>query len=292
MRGPHFGRAGRVAVATTPRGIECPSVRRTLEELVDLMATLRGPGGCPWDREQKLDDLKPFIIEEAYEVVDAIDRADPEALREEVGDLILEAAFVSQIATEQGWFDIFDSVTAVHEKLVRRHPHVFADVKADTADAVVTNWERLKNAERTKENKSLLEGVPQSLPALLKASRLTEKASRVGFDWNKSEDVLPKIEEELDELRVALSAGDSSAIEEELGDLLFTIANLSRKLGVNAEEALQHSNQKFTRRFQWMENAVRGRSQTMDQLSLHELDALWEKAKASESGHSTALPPS
>jgi len=157
---------------------------------------------------------------------------------------------------------------------------------------VVTNWERLKNAERTKENKSLLEGVPQSLPALLKASRLTEKASRVGFDWNKREDVLPKIEEELDELRVALSAGDSSAIEEELGDLLFTIANLSRKLGVNAEEALQHSNQKFTRRFQWMENAVRGRSQTMDQLSLHELDALWEKAKASESGHSTALPPS
>lgn len=257
-------------------------MKRTFEELVSLMATLRGPGGCPWDREQKLEDLKPFIIEEAYEVVDAIDRNDADSLREEVGDLLLEAAFVSQIAAEHGWFDIYDSVTSVHDKLVRRHPHVFADVKADTADAVVTNWERLKNAERTEQNKSLLDGVPQSLPALLKAARITEKASRVGFDWQKSEDVLPKIEEEINELREAMKGGDGKAIEQELGDLLFTVANVARKLGVNPEEALQQSNRKFSRRFRSMETSVRESSQTMDQLSLSELDTLWERAKASE----------
>lgn len=259
-----------------------PPMKRTFDDLVGLMATLRGPGGCPWDREQKLEDLKPFIIEEAYEVVDAIDSSDADSLREEVGDLLLEAAFVAQIAAEQGWFDIYDSVTAVHDKLVRRHPHVFADVKAVTSDAVITNWERLKNAERTEQNKSLLDGVPQSLPALLKAARITEKASRVGFDWQKNEDVLAKIEEEIKELNEAMEGGDARAIEEELGDLLFTVANMARKLGVNPEEALQQSNRKFSRRFRSMETSVRESSHTMDQLSLTELDTLWERAKASE----------
>jgi tetrapyrrole methylase family protein/MazG family protein len=253
--------------------------RKTFDDLVNLMGTLRGPGGCPWDRQQSLDDLKPFIIEEAYEVVDAIDREDTAALREEVGDMLLEAVFVAQIAAEQGSFDIYDSTTHVHDKLVRRHPHVFADVQADTADAVLTNWEKMKNDERAAENKSLLSGVPGALPALLKATRLTEKAARVGFDWESTSDVLTKLDEESGELREAIARGDEQEILHELGDLLFTLANIARRLDVNAEEALQATNRKFIRRFQFIENELRQSSKTFDGSSLEELDALWDKAK-------------
>lgn len=256
--------------------------KRTFDELVKLMTTLRGPNGCPWDRKQTLPDLKPFVIEEAYEVVDAIDRDDRSALLEEIGDLLLEAVFLAEITREEGTFDVYDSITAIHDKLVRRHPHVFGDVEATDAEQVLVNWEKLKSAERKAENKSVLSGVPQALPALLKASRLTEKASRVGFDWRRTDEVLDKLDEELAEFREAVGSGDPTRIHDEIGDLLFTIANVARKVDVNAEEALQSTNRKFMRRFEAMEARVHERGQNLDQLTLEEMDRLWDDAKAAE----------
>jgi MazG family protein len=257
-------------------------MKRSFDDLVHLMTRLRGPEGCPWDRKQTLPDLKAYVIEEAYEVVDAIDRDDRAALLEEVGDLLLEAVFIAEITREEGTFDIFDSITAIHDKLVRRHPHVFGDVEANDAETVLVNWEKLKQAERQAENKSLLAGVPQSMPALLKASRLTEKAARVGFDWRRTDDVFDKIDEEVAELREAVASGDTAHVQEEIGDLLFTIANIARKVNVNAEEALQAANRKFMSRFQSMEGAVRERGQNLDQLELEEMDELWDEAKLAE----------
>jgi MazG family protein len=257
-------------------------MKRSFDELVALMTRLRGPGGCPWDRKQTLPDLKPYVIEEAYEVVDAIDRDDRAALLEEIGDFLLEAVFIAEITREEGTFDIYDSITAIHDKLVRRHPHVFGDVEAKDAEQVLVNWEKLKQAERKAESKSVLSGVPQSLPALLKASRLTEKAARVGFDWRRTEDVFDKIDEEIAELRDAVAAGDQQNVHDEIGDLLFTIANIARKLNVNPEEALQSTNRKFMRRFESMESRVHESGQNLDQLELEEMDRLWDEAKAAE----------
>lgn len=258
--------------------------RKTFDDLVNLMTTLRAPGGCPWDRQQTLPDLKPYVVEESYEVIDAIDSGDRASLLEELGDMLLQAVFIAEITREEGAFDIYDSITAIHDKLVRRHPHVFADVVANDAEEVLVNWEKLKNAERKAENKSVLAGVPQALPALLRASRLTEKAARVGFDWRRTEDVFDKIDEELGELREAVAAGDKAHIEEEIGDLLFTVANIARKVGLNAEEALQSTNRKFTRRFGSMETTVRATGRDLDQLTLEEMDALWDAAKSMEQG--------
>ncbi|HEV7922700.1 MAG TPA: nucleoside triphosphate pyrophosphohydrolase, partial [Thermoanaerobaculia bacterium] len=255
---------------------------RSFDELFRLMQRLRGPDGCPWDRKQTLPDLKPFVIEEAYEVVDAIDRDDRAALKEEIGDMLLEAVFIAEITREEGTFDIYDSITAIHDKLVRRHPHVFGDVEADDAEQVLVNWEKLKSEERKAENKGVLSGVPASLPALLKASRLTEKAARVGFDWRRTEDVFEKLEEEVGELREAIASGGQEQVQEELGDLLFTIVNAARKLNVNPEEALQSTNRKFARRFASMEAEVHQSGRNIDQLSLEEMDSLWDRAKAAE----------
>jgi len=256
--------------------------KRSFDELVQLMHTLRGPNGCPWDRKQTLATLKPFVIEEAYEVVDAIDRDDRAALAEELGDFLLQAVFIAELTSEEGSFDIYDAVTAIHDKLVRRHPHVFGDVEANDAEEVLVNWEKLKNEERKAENKSVLAGVPQSLPALLRASRLTEKAARVGFDWRRTEDVFHKLDEEIAEIHEAIASGDESHVHEELGDLLFTIANIARKLNVNAEDALQSANRKFSRRFEAMESRVRSGGQNLDDLTLEQMDGLWDEAKAAE----------
>src|SRR3954463_1070500 len=258
--------------------------KRSFDDLVTLMTTLRAPGGCPWDRKQTLPSLKPFVIEEAYEVVDAIDRDDRASLVEEVGDMLLEAVFIGEVTREEGSFDIYDSITAVHDKLVRRHPHVFGDVQANDAEQVLVNWEKQKNEERKSENKSLLAGVPQSLPALLRASRLTEKAARIGFDWRRTEDVFHKLDEEIAELHEAINSGVPANVEDEVGDLLFTIANIARKLNVNAEEALQSTNRKFSRRFESMESKVRESGRNVDQLTLEEMDGLWDEAKAAERG--------
>ncbi|MEO8380114.1 MAG: nucleoside triphosphate pyrophosphohydrolase [Acidobacteriota bacterium] len=259
-------------------------MKRTFDDLVQLMTRLRGPEGCPWDRKQTLPDLKPYVIEEAYEVVDAIDRDDRGALLEELGDLLLQVVFIAEITRAEGTFDVSDSITAIHDKLVRRHPHVFGDVEASDAEQVLVNWEKLKQDERKAENKSLLAGVPQSMPALLKAARLTEKAARVGFDWRRTDDVFAKVDEEIAELREAVASGDNAHVEEEIGDLLFTVANLARKVNVNPEEALQSTNRKFMRRFESMESNVRGRDRNLDQLTLEELDQLWDDAKAAERG--------
>jgi len=256
--------------------------KRSFDELVALMKKLRGPDGCPWDRKQTLSSLKPFIVEESYEVVEAIDRDERHELQEELGDFLLQAVFAAEITREEGSFDIEDVIGTIHDKLVRRHPHVFGDVEAHDAEQVLVNWEKLKNEERKAENKSVLAGVPRSLPALLKAGRLTEKAARVGFDWRRAEDVFAKIEEEIGELRAAVEANDPRAIHEEIGDLLFTIANIARKLDVNSEEALQSANRKFTRRFESMERAVRAEGRNLDQLTLEAMDTLWDTAKADE----------
>src|SRR5438045_3786972 len=195
---------------------------RSFDELVALMTKLRGPDGCPWDRKQTFESLKPFIVEESYEVIDAIDRNDRRALAEELGDFLLQAVFVAEIAREEGSFDIDDVITNLYEKLVRRHPHVFGSVQANDAEEALASWEKLKNEERKAENKSVLAGVPQSLPALLKGSRLTEKAARVGFDWRRTEDVFEKLDEEMAEVREAVASGDARRIEDEIGGLLFT----------------------------------------------------------------------
>jgi MazG family protein len=259
-------------------------MKRSFDELVQLMTKLRGPDGCPWDRKQTLPSLKPFVIEESYEVVDAIDRDDRLDLCEELGDFLLQAVFIAEVTREEGSFDIYDAVTAIHEKLVRRHPHVFGDVEARDAEQVLVNWEKLKNEERKAENKSVLAGVPQSLPALLKAARLTEKAARVGFDWRRTDDVFAKLDEEIAEVREAIASGDEAQVHDEIGDLLFTIANIARKLNVNAEEALQSTNRKFRRRFESMESSVREGGRNLDQLTLEQMDALWDEAKAAERG--------
>jgi tetrapyrrole methylase family protein / MazG family protein len=256
--------------------------KRSFEDLVALMTRLRGPGGCPWDREQTFSSLRTFIIEEAYEVVEAIDEGDRAAIVEEIGDLLLQAVFVAELGREEGAFDIGDAITAIHDKLVRRHPHVFGDVKAESAEAVLVNWERLKQAERLEKNKSVLSGVPAALPALQKATRLTEKAARVGFDWRGTEEVFAKVDEELAELRAAIANGSPEEVEHELGDVLFTMANIARKLDVNAEQALQSTNRKFTTRFEYIERAARDRGQTLDQLTLEEMDTLWDSAKGNE----------
>ena len=253
-------------------------MKRTFDDLVRLMTRLRGPDGCPWDRKQTLPDLKAYVIEESYEVVDAIDQGDRGALAEELGDLLLQAVFIAEMTREEGTFDIYDSITAIHDKLVRRHPHVFGDVVANDADQVLVNWEKLKQDERKAENKSLLAGIPQSMPALLKASRLTEKAARVGFDWRRTEEVFDKLDEEIAELREAVASGDPSHVHDEIGDLLFTIANIARKVNVNPEEALQSTNRKFMRRFQSMESRV----DTFEGMSLEEMDRLWDEAKKDE----------
>src|SRR5205085_2598412 len=269
----------------TDYSVQCrPMQKRSFEDLVSLMTRLRGPDGCPWDRKQTLPDLKPYVIEEAYEVVDAIDRDDRASVAEEVGDMMLEAVFIAEVTREEGSFDIYDAITAVHDKLVRRHPHVFGDVQANDAEEVLVNWEKLKNEERKSENKSLMAGVPQSLPALLKASRLTEKAARVGFDWRRTEDVFSKLDEEIAELHEAIDSGDETKVHDEVGDLLFTIANIARKLNVNAEEALQSTNRKFRRRFESMEASVREGGRNLDQLTLEQMDQLWDDAKAAERG--------
>jgi len=256
--------------------------KHSFDDLVSLMTTLRGPNGCPWDRKQTLASLKPFIVEESYEVVDAIDRDDRQALKEELGDFLLQAVFVAEITREEGSFTIQDAISAIYDKLVRRHPHVFGDVEARDAEQVLVNWEKLKNEERKAEDKSVLAGVPPALPALLKASRLTEKAARVGFDWRRADDVFEKIDEEVAELKHEVGENDREKIHDEIGDLLFTIANLARKLEVNAEEALQSANRKFRRRFEAMERAVRADGRNLDQLTLEQMDALWDEAKAHE----------
>ena len=254
------------------------------EELVEIMAKLRSDGGCPWDREQTHQTLRPFLIEEAYEVLDALDNGGDVDFRDELGDLLLQVVFHAQIAAEERRFDVHDVARAINEKLVRRHPHVFGDTRADTANEVLTNWEKIKREEKGSENrKSVLDGLPAGMPALLRAYRIQEKVARVNFDWDDVKEVLEKVGEEIDEVRRALEKGDRAKIEEEIGDLLFSLVNLSRHLNVPPEDALRRSNDKFIRRFRYIEAALELKGDSLERATFGELDALWDEAKRRES---------
>lgn len=249
----------------------------SFHQLVEVMRALRSEGGCPWDREQTHLTLKPYLIEEAYEVLDAVDREDDEELKKELGDLLLQVVFHARIAEEEGRFDIDQVACAIVEKLKRRHPHVFGNVEVSGSEQVLKNWEDIKNREG---RRSVLDGVPGALPALLKARRVQEKVSRVGFDWQDPAGALEKVCEEIDELKEAVQRGGGSDVEEELGDVLFSLVNVSRFLRVDAEEALRNTIHKFMRRFQYIEEQVAGKGdRLLKEYSLEELDSLWEKSK-------------
>lgn len=252
------------------------------DRLVQIMATLRSPEGCPWDREQTRESLKAFLIEEAYEVLEALDHGGKEKLQEELGDLLLQVVFHAQVAAELGEFSMDDVLEHVTDKLVRRHPHVFGESRAETPAQALSNWERLKQAERGGvQEASALSGVPKTLPALLRAQRLQDKASRVGFDWGETAQVLRKVEEELAELKTAMERWPE-AVEAEIGDLLFSLVNLARFLHLNPEEALRKCIEKFTRRFRHIETTIAERGKSLTESSLEEMDALWEEAKLAE----------
>jgi MazG family protein len=274
-------------------------------KLVALQARLRGPGGCPWDREQTHRSIRKYLLEETYEVLDAMDSADPRKFSGELGDLLLQVVFHSNIATETGSFTVSDVIESVHEKMIRRHPHVFGDVQVGGSAEVLKNWEQIKAKERAAErtgarsgegkkpsNESLLSGVSRSLPAVLEAYQLTRRAARVGFDWDNLDDLFRKLEEEKRELESALSAvgkharnsggtrAPSPNLEEEIGDLLFVAVNIARFLGADPEIALKKANRKFQRRFQWMEAAAAREGRRFADVPRERMEELWNQSKA------------
>ena len=275
-------------------------------KLVDLMARLRGPNGCPWDRQQTFDTIKPFLLEETYEVVDAIGRRDWEELANELGDLLLQIVFFAQMAAEEKHFAIEDVIERIHTKMVRRHPHVFGDAQAETAADVLRNWEILKVEEKRQRlaergeayqaPDSVLAGVSSGIPSLMEAFQLSSRAAHVGFDWMRFEDVLAKLQEEVAELRAvmtqaqgeqketgkAIAPASRARLEEEVGDFLFTAVNVARYLGVDAESALRGANRKFRHRFQWVERELRKAGKSPREATPAEMDALWERSKEIE----------
>ena len=252
-------------------------------KLIDVMKRLRAPGGCPWDREQDYLSLRRYIVEEAYELIEAIENDDTANMREECGDLLLQVIFVSCIAEEEGKFDIADVLDYLTEKLVRRHPHVFGDVSVENSEEVLKNWEQIKVGERKERHTdaSLLAGVPRGLPALLRAYRMQERAAKVGFDWPKGDlsPVAAKVDEEIGELKEAIASGDKENISEELGDTLFALANLSRHLKEDPEIALHKACVKFSGRFRLVEKFVADSGKSWDSYSLDDLEELWQRAK-------------
>ena len=273
------------------------SVGARFERLIEIMRALRAPNGCPWDREQTHASLRPFVLEETYEVLEAIEHGTPANLCEELGDYLYEAVFLAQISEESGDFTIGDALDAIAGKLVRRHPHVFARADGEaalTSDQVVEKWETMKARERAAaghevaRTKTTLSGVPQTLPSLLRAYEISARAAAVGFDWARTTDVLDKIDEEVAEVRREVESGatgDLSRAEEEMGDLLFAIANLSRKLGLEPEAALRRANQKFTMRFDALERAFAQRGRALREATLEEMEEEWQRVKqASDAG--------
>jgi nucleoside triphosphate diphosphatase len=283
------------------------SAGAALDRLLDIMRALRAPGGCPWDREQTHASLRPFVLEETYEVLDAIEHGTPADLCEELGDFVFEAVFLAQISDEAGQFSLRDALVGISDKLIRRHPHVFeraADDTGLTADQVVQRWDALKARERALAGKAdspaaprgALAGVPKTLPALLRAYELSARAAGVGFDWVGAADVMDKLDEEVSELRREVDAGalgHMSRAEDELGDLLLSVANLARKLGVEPESALRRATDRFERRFESMERAVQSQGRAVRDVPLEELEAEWQRVKQDEpttGGHETSPP--
>lgn len=251
-----------------------------LEKLVSLMERLRAPNGCPWDKEQTLESLVPFIIEEAYEVISAIDSGESQNLKEELGDLLFQVVFATQITKEADKFDLADVVDNTHVKMVRRHPHVFGDKKAETSEEVLKHWAEIKKEEKKHEKKEgYLGGVPEVLPALLRAHKITQKAAKVGFDWKSVDEVINKLDEELGEFKEAVKKKDAANMEEELGDILFTIVNVSRFLEVNPEDALRKTIGKFINRFHFIEKSLEEDGKDLSSTSVDEMERLWEESK-------------
>ena len=252
------------------------------QQLVAIMARLRAPDGCPWDREQTFDTIKPFTLEETYEVLDAIDQRDWPGLSEELGDFLLQAVFFAQMASEQGLFSIDDSLDAINQKLVRRHPHIFGEKSAGNAGEVLKIWGEVKAAEKKAKGKpeeTLLGGVPRSLPALMEAQQIASKAAGVGFDWENPDQVIDKLHEELAEFDEARRNQGQAELEDELGDMLFVLVNLARFVKVDPEQALRRTNAKFRSRFGYIERKLAERGQKLQDSNIQEMEALWQEAK-------------
>jgi MazG family protein len=252
------------------------------QRLVEIMARLRAPGGCPWDREQTFDSIKKYTLEETYEVLDAIDRRDWEELRDELGDFLLQAVFYAQMAADEKLFEIGDSLDAINDKLIRRHPHVFADESAETGDDVKKRWDEIKAEERRRKPdtpQGLLDTVPRALPALVEAQQITSRAAGVGFDWENADQVLGKLEEELGEFERARQTDLQDRLEDELGDLLFVIVNLARFVKVDPEQALRRTSAKFRQRFAHIERRLAQEGRQVSGTPVEELEALWREAK-------------
>ncbi|RMG68557.1 MAG: nucleoside triphosphate pyrophosphohydrolase [Calditrichaeota bacterium] len=248
---------------------------KAFAQLVHIMKRLRRE--CPWDREQTPQSLRQYILEEAFETVEAIDNEDWQELKKELGDLLLQVVFQAEIAEETGQFSLAEVIQHINQKLIQRHPHVFGKVKAETAQQVKENWEEIKF--RTEKRRSYLDGIPRQMCALLRAQRVQEKAAKVGFDWPDASGVLEKIEEEIQELKASLKSGAPEAMEEELGDLLFSLVNLSRFYDINAEDALRKTTNKFMARFQYIEQKLAEQKRSVQEATLEEMDRLWEEAK-------------
>jgi len=258
-------------------------VAQLFSELVKIMERLRSQDGCPWDREQTHDSLKPFLIEEAYEVLEAMESHDTERFKEEMGDLLFQIIFHTQISAEIGEFNIEQLLEKITEKMIRRHPHVFSDARVANSQEVLFNWEEIKRKEKGGKRKgSALDGIPRDLPALLRAHRLQDRASRLGFDWPDMEGAYAKVEEEMAELKSALEEGDRQRMEEELGDLFFSLVNVARFIEVNPEEALRKTISRFIRRFHHIEEGLKQRGQEMGKETLEEMEKLWQEAKGKE----------
>ena len=256
------------------------------EKFAEIIAKLRDPnGGCPWDLEQTYQTMPPHILEEAYEVVEAINQDDRKELKEELGDLLMQVVFLSQLAQEEGAFTLDDVIDGITDKIIRRHPHVFGEIKAENSDEVLKNWENIKQQERyQKEQFSILDNVPIALPSLLRAAKLQKRCAKVGFDWSELEPTIQKVEEELQEVRdeVSKQPQNPQAIEEEIGDLLFASVNVARHLKLNPEEALRKANLKFERRFRQVEQSILASGRQLEQVSLAEMDLIWDQVKQQE----------
>jgi tetrapyrrole methylase family protein/MazG family protein len=250
----------------------------SFQKLLDIMAALRAENGCPWDREQTRESLTPYLVEETYEVLEAIEENSPQKIKEELGDLLFQIVFHSQLAKERGEFSMEDVIDAISKKMMGRHPHVFGGARFETSEQVLQQWEERKK-EEGKNRESILEGVPKELPSLLKAHRIQSRAARVGFDWNRIADVMEKLDEELSEFRDALDQKDQAAIEDELGDVFFVLVNISRFVGVNPEDALRKTISKFISRFRYIEMKAASAGRKLSDMTLEEMDALWDEAK-------------
>jgi MazG family protein len=255
-----------------------------IQSLVDLVARLRGPGGCPWDAKQTDDTVKIYLIEEAYEVLDAIEGPSPREICSELGDLLFQILFLAHLASERKEFDFTDVVETITEKMIRRHPHVFGTIEVESAEDVASNWARIKQTERGAfgDISSSLREIPSGSPALLRAHRMSERAAKVGFDWANAEEIWTKVEEEMEEVRGAMTDGDPAAMASELGDLLFTLTNLARNWGENAENLMRNANQKFLRRFEKMERRLADSGIRLEDATLDQMNSAWEDVKERE----------